>query len=395
MGYRQVLGVPEFGALFAADVLSVLGDQVARLAIALLVYQRTGSAFASTATYACSFLTWFVGGPVLSVAADRYPRRGLMILCDLGRLVFVLLMCLPGLPLALFFAALAVVGLLTPPFEAARSGLIADIVTGDLYVASNGLTQAMNQAGQVGGFLFGGVLVALAGARGALVADAVTFGMSAVLIATVVRGRPPAQVVETSFVDDVRTGMTVVFGTPELRRLLAVAALAMAALIAPEGLAVAIARSSGAGPVTAGVLTAAVPAGFVLGAWLVLRVAPDRRIRLLPRLLALACLPLLLTPLTGGAVPLTALWVLAGAGGGLQVIANAAFVAAVPASLRGRAYGVASTCLMTVQGGTLLLAGALAELVGPRMPVALIAAGVLLAAPLVLGPRGRHAQVPA
>lgn len=387
--------MPEFRALFAADVLSVMGDQVARLAIALLVYARTGSAFASTATYACSFLTWLVGGPLLSVAADRYPRRGLMILCDLGRLVFVLVMCLPGLPLVVLFGALIVVGILTPPFEAARSGLLADIVTGDLYLAANGLTQTLNQAGQVGGFLFGGVLVAVAGARGALLVDAASFALSAALVAVAVGRRPAAHLGGESFVDDVRKGVALVFRTRELRRLLGVASLAVAVLIAPEGLAVAVARSSGHGAVAAGVLTAAVPAGFVLGAWLVLRIAPERRSRLLPRLLALACLPLLLTPIAGGVAPLTALWVLAGAGGGLQVIANAAFVAAVPAELRGRAYGVASTCLMVVQGGTLLLAGALAEVFGPRIPVALIAGGVLLALPALLVPRGRHVQVPA
>jgi MFS family permease len=166
-------------------------------------------------------------------------------------------------------------------------------------------------------------------------------------------------------------------------------------LIAPEGLAVAIARSSGHGAIAAGVLSAAIPAGFVIGAWLVLRVAPERRRRLLPGLLALACVPLLLTPVAHRVPMLTTLWVLAGAGGGLQVIANAAFVAAVPAELRGRAYGVASTCLMVVQGGTLLIAGGLAELFGSRAPIAIIAGCVLLTVPLLLEPRGRHVQVPA
>ena len=390
MTYRQVLAVREFRAMFAADTLSVFGDQIARIAISVLVYARTGSAFAASATYALSFLTWFVGGPVLSAAGDRYPRRTVMIVCDVGRFVLVAGMCLPGLPLWAFFLLLAGVGLLTPPFEAARSGLVADIVTGELYVAANGLTQTLAQAGQVGGFLVGGVLVAGLGSRGALLVDAATFAVSALLLAAQVTPRPAAQSEPSTFVQDTRAGFALVFGDPVLRRLLGYAAVTMAALIAPEGLAVPIAVASGHGAVAAGFLMAAGPAGFVLGAWLLLRVDTGRRQRLMPALVVLACGPLLLTPAFSSPAVLTALWLLAGMGGALQVIANAAFVAAVAPELRGRAYGVASTVLMTVQGGTLLLVGALAQPLGPRWSVALMAALVLLTLP-ALGSRPKMA----
>lgn len=390
--YADVLRVPEFRAMFAADVLSVFGDQVARIAVAVLVYTRTGSAFAASATYALSFLTWFVGGPVLSAAADRYPRRTVMVVCDVGRLLLVLAMCAPGVPLWAFFLALVGVGLLTPPFEAARSGLVADIVTGELYVAANGLTQTLAQAGQVGGFLAGGLLVAGLGPRGALLADAATFGISAALVLSAVARRPAPQSEPASFLSDTRSGLALVFGSPELRRLLGYAAVTMAALIAPEGLAVPLAAESGHGAVTAGVLMAAGPAGFVVGAALLVRVDTARRRALLPRLAVLACTPLLLTPFVGPPALLAGVWLLAGAGGALQVIANAAFVAAVPPELRGRAYGVASTTLMTVQGGTLLLVGAAAQALGARWPVAIAAAVVLLVLPTLRGTKGVVAQ---
>lgn len=390
--YRQVLAVREFRALFVSDVLSILGDQVTRIAVALLVYERTGSAFASAATYACSFLTWIVGGPVLSTLSDRYPRREVMVVGDVSRLALVLGMCVPGLPLWGFFLALAGVGLLTPPFEAARSALLADVLEGEQYVTGNALINAFSQAGQVAGFLLGGALVATLGARGALAVDAATFAISGVVLLVGVRRRGAPTPERSTIVAEMREGVALVFGSPQLRRLLGYAAITMAALIAPEGLAVAISADLGRGAVTAGVLTASIPAGFVLGTWLLLRVPSSERLALLPRLVALACVPLLLTAVVTSPVLLTLLWLVAGVGGALQIIANAAFVAAVPAHLRGRAYGVASTCLMVVQGLTVLAAGALAELVGPRAPVAVTALLVLLCLPVLLPSRGRHSR---
>ena len=41
--YRQVLGGGEFRAIFAADIVSMLGNVVAAVALMVLVYQRTHS----------------------------------------------------------------------------------------------------------------------------------------------------------------------------------------------------------------------------------------------------------------------------------------------------------------------------------------------------------------
>ncbi|MCU1674416.1 MAG: transporter [Frankiales bacterium] len=392
--YREVLGHREFRAMFAAEVLSVVGDQVARIAVALLVFAHTGSAFAAAATYGCSFLTWLVGGPVLSTLADRYRRREVMIAADVSRFLLVCVMCIGGLPLWAFFVALAGVGLLTPPFEAARSALLADVVQGEQYVAANALMNVLAQGAQVAGYVLGGGLVALIGARGALAVDAATFALSALLLATSVARRPAPLTERLNLRLEMRAGAALVFGTPALWRLLAYAVLACAVLIVPEVLAVATAADLGRGSVTAGVLTAALPAGYVIGTTLLLRVPGARRDALLPRLVLLCVGPLVLSPLVSSPLLLTALWALAGTGAALQVVANSSFVALVPAALRGRAYGVASTLLMVGQGAAALAAGAVAERVGPRGAVAasaLVAAGAL-AVLVAVEPRGRHSR---
>jgi hypothetical protein len=390
--YRSVLSDREFRVLLTAEALSVVGDQVARIAVALLVLERSGSAFAASATYACSYLTWLVGGPFLSAIADRYPRRRTMVVCDLVRLPLIAILAVPDVPLWVAFAVLVLVGLLAPPFEAARASLMVDLLPGERYVVGNAWTNAIAQAGQLVGFVGGGALVGLIGVEGALLADAATFAVSAALLATWVteraRGEDATTPAPGSRLGELVAGFSTVAGDPRLRTLLGWGLLSASAVIAPEGLAVAIAEQQGHGALVAGVLTAAVPAGFLLGSFAVLRVPAAQRERLFPAMVVGSCLPLLLTPFVEDVVLLAALWVTAGLGNAIQLVANSSFVQAVPAHLRGRAFGVAAALLMAVQGVLLLAAGALAEVTGPRVPVAVLAAATLVLVPALalLGP---------
>jgi hypothetical protein len=77
--YREVFAVGEFRALFSAQALSYAGDQFAQVAIAILVYGRTHSAFLT----ALAYLPPIAGGPLLSGLADLFPHRRVMIVCDL------------------------------------------------------------------------------------------------------------------------------------------------------------------------------------------------------------------------------------------------------------------------------------------------------------------------
>src|SRR5947208_17102690 len=96
---RQLFAVPEFRALFAAFVASIAGDQLARVALTVLVFDRTGSAGLAGLTYALTVLPAIVGGPLLSGLADRLPRRRVMITCDVARAGLVAVMAIPALSL--------------------------------------------------------------------------------------------------------------------------------------------------------------------------------------------------------------------------------------------------------------------------------------------------------
>jgi MFS family permease len=97
--------------------------------------------------------------------------------------------------------------------------------------------------------------------------------------------------------------------------------------------------------------------------------------------LASSAAPLLFSPVIGTTWGLTLLWAAAGVASALQVLANAAFVLAVPPELRGRAFGLAMAVLMGSQGLALLLGGVLADVIDPRWVVALFAAAGLASVP--------------
>src|SRR5919198_6164712 len=96
--YREVFAIGEFRTLWLAQVLSYIGDQLAQVALALLVYHRTGSPLLTAVTYALTYLPPIVGGPVLSGLADLFPRRTVMVVCDIARATIVGLMAIVVMP---------------------------------------------------------------------------------------------------------------------------------------------------------------------------------------------------------------------------------------------------------------------------------------------------------
>lgn len=60
--FRDVFAVAEFRALWIAQLLSVVGDQLARVALTVLVYDRTRSALLASVTFVVSIVPTFFGG---------------------------------------------------------------------------------------------------------------------------------------------------------------------------------------------------------------------------------------------------------------------------------------------------------------------------------------------
>ncbi|MGN9843977.1 MFS transporter [Nonomuraea sp. H19] len=390
--YREVIAIKEFRALWYGQSLSLLGDQLAQVALAVLVYDRTGSALATAAVYALTYLPSIVGGPLLAGLADRFARRGVMLTCDLIRAVLVAAMAVPGMPFWALCSLVFLVVLLSAPFSAARAALLPEVLQGDTYVIGSALQNMTNQAVQMLGFAVGGALIATMGPYRALALDAATFLGSALILMSGVRRRPAAHGdgSKPSMWTMTRTGARLVFGSPKLRTLVLFAWLC-GFYVLPEGIAAPYAAKLATDtplpvPVITGLLMAAMPTGTVVGAFLFGRfVAPPRRLRLMGWMAMLSCAPLVVTALRPPLAVVLAAWVLSGIGGAYQLAANAAFVQCVPAERRAQAFGLVQSGLMAVQGIGILVGGFAAERLGPEPVVALSGiTGVTCAAVLAM-----------
>jgi MFS family permease len=381
--WRDVFGHTEFRALFLAGVLSVAGDQIARVALSVLVFERTASAGLTALTYALTYVPDLLFGPLLAGFADRYPRRTVMIVTDLARAILVAGMAIQALPLIVVIVLLLALQAFGSPFNAARAATLPAVLPGDHYVLGKAANDMVVQFSQVLGFGFGGAVVVAVGTSGGLLLDAVTFLLSAVLVTIGVHRRPApgggTDAPPSSYFRDLATGVSLVARTPQLRTLVLLATIA-GFYVTVEGLAVPYAHEIGHGTTAAGLLLAASPAGAVVGMWLITKWQPEQRLRLLGPLAILACIPLVFC-FSGPSLPVTvALWALSGLASSYHLPTSAAFVQAVPDAQRGQAFGVASTALKSSQGIGILLAGLFADRWSPSVALGTMGAAGTCAA---------------
>ncbi|MFC4590889.1 MFS transporter [Sphaerisporangium corydalis] len=368
--FGEVFGVAEYRALFGAALLSWVGDYFAKVAVTFLVFQDTGSVLLSAVGFAISYLPWVAGGPVLAALAERYPYRRVMIICDLARMVLVGAMAIPGTPLVILLALLLGASLLTPPFQAARSAMVAQLLTGDRYVVGLSFQNMAAQAAQVAGYAVGGVITAIDG-HGALLINAATFAASALMLWRGVRPRPnpSADVPRRSLLRETGDGLRFVFGHRVMRPTSLVVFSVVAIVIVPEGLAAAWAPEFGGGPEITGLLMAAPPVGAVIGALVTRITGPERRLKLLKPLLLAG--PLLLVPVLVSppfAVVFVLVLLAACAVNTVLVPLNGVFVQMLPNAFRARAFGIMQGGIQLTHAVAVLAAGAFAE----RYPVAIV-----------------------
>ncbi|MFC5926044.1 MFS transporter [Micromonospora vulcania] len=390
--FREVFAQSEFRAIFVAGTLSWIGDYVAKAAVTLLVYQQTKSVALSATAFAVSFLPWLVGGPLLAALAERYPYRRVMVVCDVIRMLLMLVIALPNLPTKAVLVLIFIATLANPPGQAARSALMPVILTGDRLALGLSLNSSVGQAAQVVGYLFGATIAAIDPAV-ALLFNSATFALSALLVRFGVRARPALMTAahRSHLLRETGQGFRMVFGTTVLRAIAVLVYSAMFFSIVPEGLAAAWANKKPIDQldpeIVQAIIMAANPVGFILGGLLVSRLfGPTRRLALMRPLAVLA--PLVLVPALFDPPPLVVavLALLCGfAVGGIMPTANVLFVQALPGAFRARAFGVMATGIQVIQGVAVLLTGVLAQRFGiPRVVGVWSAVGALLMLLVVL-----------
>ncbi|HEV7204378.1 MAG TPA: MFS transporter [Jatrophihabitans sp.] len=376
VGYRSVFANREFRALWLADGQSSLGDQLSRVALSVLVYNRSGSALLTALVYAVTFLPALLGGVLLGGVADRFPHRTVLVVCNLARAALVASMAFTGMPIAVLVALVFLSTAAAAPFDSANSAMLAVIFEGEQYEIASSVRTITHQLAQVLGFAVGGLALTTLTPRVGLVADAVTFVIAAVVVRSAVRLRPAARIHDDAepYLRSIAEGVQAIRITPRLRVLLGLAWL-MGLLVIPEGLAVPYAATLHASTVGVGLLLAAGPAGTAIGSLLYVKLMSDeQRTRAIGVLATVAGLPLAACVVHPTLAVSVVLWALSGAAGAYLTQLMPQYVRAAPIARRGQAIGIAASGLMAVQGIGILLGGVLAAQTDAALAVAVAGA---------------------
>ncbi len=255
-----------FRLLFVATLASGIGTWLAAIALTINVYDLTGSASWVSALLIADFLPTVVIGLFLGSLVDRLQRKRLMIGADLVRLAVFAVLPFTSSPTAIVVLA-GVTGVANGFFRpAAYAGLPNLVDDADLSYATSLFQTADNVTWGIGA-LVGGALVGISGPHLAYWVNAVTFGISALLLSRIPqRALQSAQAVSRGHFHDLEAGFRAVIRSPALLAVLIAWSIAMfgnAAINVSEVVLATVTFSAGA--FGFGFLAAAAGVGLTVG----------------------------------------------------------------------------------------------------------------------------------
>ncbi|MEU3478553.1 MFS transporter [Streptomyces sp. NPDC033754] len=388
-----------FGRLWTAAVVSRFGDSLRTAALPLLAASLTDDPLLIASVTACGFLPWLLFGLLGGAVADRVDQRRAMWAADLVRAAlmaaFAVAVALGHAGIALLLVLAFALTTLQTLFDNAATALLPALVRTEALAAANARLMTGQQF--AGGLLAAPLVPALllAGDAVPYAADAATYALAALLIASLRTGGPerPPRPAGSTLRKEMAEGLATLRRDRPLRWLCTATTLCnigMGALIATLVVHVTDGRQAGnAGNAAYAATITAYAVGGVAGGFLARRVA-ERTGRI--RAVALAgavqtgCLVLM------GAVPVLAVSIAAMAVFGFMgtvwnVNQTTLMQERAPEGMLGRIAAAFRT--LAVAGAPLgaLLGGAAAAGWGPHTPALLAAALFALAvaslAPLI------------
>jgi MFS family permease len=227
-----LLREPDFLRLWAAQAVSAVGARITRTAlpvIAVLAVDARPSDLGILAAIALGpsvLISLAIGGVV-----DRSRKRPILVTADLVRAAAVfslpLAAWLGGLGMAQLYVVAAVVGIATAAFQIADNAYLPALVGKEHLVAANATIEATEAVAEIGGPSLAGLLIQVLTAPFAMVIDALSYVVSAVLLGSIRKPEVPAAVEESPSVwRDIALGFGVSWSHPLVRPLLLATAMA-------------------------------------------------------------------------------------------------------------------------------------------------------------------------
>ncbi|MEO6350740.1 MAG: MFS transporter [Candidatus Limnocylindrales bacterium] len=213
-----------FQRVWAAATVSIFGSLVTRIALPFVaIVTLNADAIGVSLVRAMELVAGLGIGLIAGAWVDRLRRRPVMIWADLGRAALLVLIPVAwaggwlSLPLLLLVALLMAV--LTSFFDAADNAYLPTVVPRRDLVRANGALAASSSVSEFAAFGSAVFLVQILTAPIAILVDAVSFVVSAVLLATVraQEAPPPPKAEREGVLSEIAIGIRLVSGNPILR----------------------------------------------------------------------------------------------------------------------------------------------------------------------------------
>jgi MFS family permease len=372
---RSLLRNKPFVALCSARAISYAGDQVAAVALVLLIANDHPATAVGGLLLAESLPMLF--STHAGVLADRFEARRLMIGCQLGQAVIFAGVTIWLPPYALLLVLLVLASFMGTALRSATQVAVKATVPEEQLMPANALLGTALWSAVILGPAIGGALAGLSGPRLALAVDTVTFLISAatLLVLPLIRRR------ETDETDSggAAAALRYAFGDPVLRGLI----LSMAMMVAFAGvdnvaLVFLVRDTLGGGAAAYGSAMAVFGVGMVVGSAVLVRYANWRAERLLlGSFIATAggTAGLALAPSLAFVYPAQ---FVGGAANGVDVAAQTTLVQQrTPPAMLGRMSGAVNSAVAVGFLVAYIGGGALVELTSPRTALLIAAVGTL------------------
>jgi MFS family permease len=312
---RSALRHGAFRRLVVGLAVSQAGDWLYNVALLAFVYERTHSATWLAVTTAARVAPIVVFGPLGGVLADRFDRRLVMVASDLLRVGLMLglaVVAVAGLPVVMapVFAALATAA--AAPYPACTAATTPRLVPDADLPGANAARSAIGMGAVAAGPVVGAALLFLGSPATAFLVNAGTFGLSALVVASIPAGpafRPARGGAERqSVLADVVLGARALRSHPAAVRVLGADVVCSVVYGMQTVLLVLLSRAFGFGDAGYGYVLAGLGVGGILGTLAAGRAAASERPRaVLAGALVLVAAPLVLLVGLTGAVMATGL----------------------------------------------------------------------------------------
>ena len=352
--------------LALARLISITGGAAAFAALNFTIYERTHSAAWLSASLLLTFGASGLFAPLGGILGDRFDRRKVMIASDLAGAVAFGAMAFVEEP-ALLLAIGFVTAVVETPFWSASQAAIPNLVGKDDLAWANGLVQVGANAGIMLGPAVGGVLLAVMGPGMVFGLNAVSFVLSALVVATI-RGRFSEDRTEH---EDEHRGLKAGFVFIANDRILRILVLAWTVFVFGIGMVmvadVPLVEEFGAGATGYGLLIGFWGAGSVLGS------LAGRKLneRIEPKALFVGTAVIGVTTagvaLSPWFVPALVLILLAGAADAIVMVADRSIQQRrTPDVVRSRVVSASESMITIALAAGFVLGGPALELLGPR-----------------------------